>query len=167
MSPAWQDGRVLPADDPTAATSRRRVLLTLTGLLAAPALTGCSVFGGADERPTVNPLAAVIESTATLANTYDAAVSAHPDLVGELTPIRDAHRAHLNALATATDSPVPSSAPAGAPAGDRASVLAELAGLEKTARDAAVAACLSAPARYATVLGTLAAARSAHLEVLK
>jgi hypothetical protein len=91
-----------------------------------------------------------------------------PVLSEILTAVRDDHRAHATALAEATGRSVPkaTAAPAEIPA-DRTAALALLTSAEKSARDEAVTACLSASARLTPLLASIAAARASHLEVLK
>jgi len=102
-----------------------------------------------------------------LAALYDATLAAHPDLTAALSPVRDAHRQHVDALVRAIGSPLTTSAPAvPSVAGPPAQAVAALAAAERKGRDDAVAACLATVARLAPLLGSIAAARASHLEVL-
>src|SRR3954447_5257670 len=123
---AWHDGRVRfpdpdhaghPAEGATRrdasragaarGASRRGVLrgagavalATATGGLVAPALAGCTPAGGTVDVPGAAALAEVITGTADLADRYDAAILACPDLAARLTPLRDPHRTHARGLA--------------------------------------------------------------------
>jgi hypothetical protein len=155
-------------------TSRRTFLRGVAGLVGAAAagaaLTGCGIFGGGGgpeppDQP--QPLLDFLAATSALADRYDATISEVPALIGALTPIRDAHRAHVRALADALGTSAPKSAPpATPPPSDGPSATTALAAAEKGARDDAKAACLAAAPRYAPLLGSIAAARATHLEVL-
>jgi hypothetical protein len=162
------------------ATSRRGFLrgvlgvagVSVVGVGAAGALAGCDVFGGggdsgANTPDAPSPLLGFLASTAALADQYDAAILAAPTLTAQLTPVRDAHRAHVKALAAAINQPTPRpSSTAATSIGDPATVKATLVTAEKAARDEAVAACLAAAPRTAPLIGSIAAARATHLEVL-
>lgn len=152
-------------------TSRRALLRGAAGLagaiLAGGALAGCDAFDGDGQPDGPSPLLGFLAATSQLADRYDAAITAVPALSATLTPIRDAHRAHTQTLAAALPAPVPAPAtPAGAIPPDPAGAKAALVTAEKAGRDDAVAACLSAPGRLAPLLGSIAAARATHLEVL-
>jgi hypothetical protein len=163
--------------DPVTAgsTSRRTFLRGVAGLVgvaaAGAALTGCGIFGGGGGAPEPpdqpQPLLDFLAATSALADRYDATISEIPALIGALTPIRDAHRAHVKALADALGTTAPQSAPpATEPPSDGPSAMAALAAAEKAARDDAITACLAAAPRYASLLGSIAAARATHLEVM-
>jgi hypothetical protein len=144
----------------------------LAGAAAAgAALAGCDPFGGGggSAAPDDHQSAMVdfMNATGALADRYDDTISTVPALAGRLTPIRDAHRAHVKALATALGVAAPASAPPAtrSPA-DGGAALAAVVAAEKTGRDAAVAACLGAVPRLAPLIGSIAAARATHLEVL-
>lgn len=150
-----------------------------------------------EPEPAPDPLAGLLAATVELADEYAAAAASVADLDALLTPIATTHRAHAAELArvTGTELATPTSpadptataqGPAasgsatvgpgsatvgpggtGTPAPDRATVVAALRTAEESARDAAVAACLAATADRAALLGTIAAARACHLEVLR
>jgi hypothetical protein len=170
----WQDVRVHVREGPSplpAAISRRAMLRALVGaagaLAAGPVLAGCDVVRD-DDRPSVTTAAldGFLRDTVALAGLYDAVLAVHPVLGATLTPARDAHRAHVAALAAALGrtAPTPPGAPA-VPAG-QAQAVATLATAERTGMDAAIEACVANVARLAPLLGSIAAARASHLEVL-
>jgi len=158
--------------------SRRGLLRRAAGLggaaiaaLAAGATpTGCGYLGsGPQWRPGGDPLVGLRAATATLAGRYEATIARHPALAERLGPLLDAHRAHLDALdrqlvsppapdgVTVQASPVPD---------DPAAALSGLVAAEKAAMSEASAACLAAPGWRAALLGSIAAARASHVEVL-
>ncbi|MGE5827180.1 MAG: hypothetical protein ACM30G_02305 [Micromonosporaceae bacterium] len=170
--PAWQDGRVRVTDQPLlrAGISRRRLLRGLVGAAGAvatgAALTGCDLVR--DDGPpslTTAALDAFLRDTLALAALYDAVLIDHPDLGTTLTPIRDAHRAHASALSAALGRSVPTPGAAAVPSA-QAQAVATLVTAERTGRDAAIEACVGNAARLAPLLGSIAAARATHLEVL-
>ncbi|MDG4829662.1 hypothetical protein O7627_10140 [Solwaraspora sp. WMMD1047] len=154
------------------------------GALAALAaavgtLTGCDLLDREPEpAPEPDPLAPLLAGALDLAARHQRAIADHPQLADLLGPIEAAHRAHAEELARLTGTGLPSSTPAlpssnppaptGGPAsaGDPAAVRAELRAAEQRGREAAAEACLAAPAERATLVGTIAAARAAHAEVL-
>jgi hypothetical protein len=145
---------------------RRAVLRGAAGVLAIGMLAGCDPFSAPPAPP--QPLNGLLTSTVALGDRYDAAMAAVPTLAGILTQVRDAHRAHADALAHALGTTVPrSTAPPPPVPEDRARALATLASAEKAARDDAATACLSSEAGIAALIGSIAAARASHLEVLK
>jgi hypothetical protein len=164
---AWQDVRVqLRRGGPGGGTSRRAFLGAL-GAVAASTLAGCDLLGGGSEPAPPHPLTGFVSSTIALAALYDVTVAAHPDLTAILTPVRAAHRQHIDALITAIGTtlttPTPPAAKVPAPPQQ---AIATLAAAERKGRDDAVAACLANVARLAPLLGSIAAARASHLEVL-
>jgi hypothetical protein len=177
----WQDGDVAHPHRPDPRRirppgpdlPRRRVLRGLVGiagvgLVATGALSGCDPFTGGGGTPKQNPLTGFVAATLALGARYDATIAALPALGALLTPARDAHRTHAAALARAVgvDLPTASPSPVAVPP-DRGRALAALATAEKAARDQAVAACLAAAPGLAPLLGSIAAARASHLEILK
>jgi hypothetical protein len=162
------------AGDRPAVHTRRAVLrgalgLTSISVLGPATLSGCGLLGGdPPEPPEAEPLADLLAATVALGARYDAAIAAVPALNATLTALRDAHRTHAEHLAAATGLTVPPAPadPTPPPTGREAAVAA-LATAEKAARDQAVAACLDASPRLAPLLGSIAAARASHLEVLK
>ncbi len=151
--------------------TRRRVL-ALAGVAAAGALGGCDMFGGRPKpTPKPHPLAPVLAETEALAAKYDAALAAYPTLGARLGPVRDDHHAHVAALASAmgrrTPSPTASAPATGTPAGTPAAAVAALRAAEAAARTSAYDACLTLPGSYTALVGSITAARTAHLEVVR
>lgn len=115
----------------------------------------------------------MINAARDLAGRYDAAVAAFPELAERLNPIAEAHRAHaaelrrVAAASTGTPDASGTTPAAAAMPGDAATTLAELRKAEQQAHEEAVHACLAAPGERAALLGSIAAARAAHLEVLR
>lgn len=146
-----------------------RGVVAVTGLAGVGSLAGCDLFSGSSDKDIVPPeITALLAQTAALADAYDAAMARVPALAPRLTPGRDAHRAHVQALAAALDQPVPTSGTGTAqpPADDERSVIAYLIDAETTGLADARNVCLSAPGRLAPLIGSIAAARACHLEVL-
>jgi hypothetical protein len=164
----WQDVEV----HNDAPATRRAFLRGVAGLaVAGAAVAGCDFFGGGGSGPQIEqpqPLLNFLTATIALADRYDATMTAVPALAATLTPIRDAHRAHVKALAAALGTTAPSSpgGPATRPPTDGPSAMAALVAAEKAGRDDAVATCLASVPRYAPLLGSIAAARATHLEVM-
>ena len=151
--------------------SRRAVLGGLAGAAAAVALGGC--WPARDKpaaRATPHPLAPVVAGTLAMIDRYQATMTAYPDLSTRLTPLLADHRANLDALRRAMGTPSPSataSASASASvAPDPAGAVAALHAAEQAGQAGAAAACLAAVADYAPLLGSIAACRATHVEVL-
>ncbi|MDZ5442620.1 hypothetical protein U2F26_07735 [Micromonospora sp. 4G57] len=143
--------------------------LVVVGGAAVP-LTGCDLFDrGDDKPPPPDPLEPLAAEAAELAARHRAAIAADPALADRLTPIADAHQAHADELRRVIGRPLPSGAPSGTPSGDAdpADPLPGLREAERAGRDNAAKACATAPAERAALLGSIAAARATHLEVLK
>jgi hypothetical protein len=160
----WQDGAV-----PTAYTRRAllRTALAVTGAAAAAGLGGCDPFGKQESPANADPgLSEFLADTVALGEQYRRAISDESDLTALLTPIRDAHKAHAAKLAEALGVAVPSASAAPSMSGDRGTVIAALRKAETEAKDKAVAACVAAPNQFAPLVGSIAAARATHLEVL-
>jgi hypothetical protein len=169
--PVWNGPvrRAVPNGRPT----RRAVLTGLAGAGTALALGGCwPKKDGPAARPTPHPLTPVVAGTVGLIDRYQAALAAHSDLGTRLQPLLDEHRKHLDALREAMGTPSPSaSATASASASasvapDPAGALAALHAAEQSGQTEAAAACLAAAADYAPLLGSIAACRATHVEVL-
>lgn len=162
--------------------TRRAVLRTgavvTAGAAVALAGAGCGLFSDERPPPQADPLAPLLAGTVDLLGRYDAALAGFPDLTARLTPIRQAHQAHVTALAELiglSAAPVP---PSGTPApgatatgdaatGDPGDALDGLRTAEEQARQAAANACLAAPVTRAALLGSIAAARASHAEALR
>jgi hypothetical protein len=145
---------------------RASALVALGG--AAAPLAGCDLFDR-DESPP-DPLEPFAAEAAALEARYRAAIAAAPDLADRLTGIADAHRAHHEELRKVIGRPAPTGSPAATPtltATDPDGLLAELRQAEQQGRENAARVCAGAPADRAPLLGSIAAARATHLEVLK
>ncbi|MFC0529644.1 hypothetical protein [Phytohabitans kaempferiae] len=138
-------------------------------------ISGCGLFGGDEENvppPPPDPLAPLLAEALSLAGAHEAAAAAFPELAERLTPVAQAHREHATALAaivrtpepTATASPEASASPV---AGDAKSTLAALRSAEQKGQKAAAQACHAAPPERAALVGSIAAARATHLEVVR
>ena len=147
-----------------------RGLLGVTGAAGVGLAAGCDLFGANEPTPPApDPLLGFLRDTTALAARYDLALLQVPALAPLITNIRDAHREHATTLAKAINGPTPG-APATAtsgPAQDRATVLAALIEAETKGHEAAVEACLGTTARLAPLVGSIAAARATHLEILR
>lgn len=156
--------------------SRRTVLagglVSGAAVGAAVALAGCQLGDQDDKKP--DPLEPVLTGTLALKATYDATVARYAQLSTRLVHLRadhDAHIAALNAALGRTGSGKPSrsaspSVPA-APVPDTVdAAMSALATAEKQAQQSVTAACLTAPDRHATLLGSIAACRATHVAVL-
>jgi hypothetical protein len=161
-------------------SSRRAVLRAALGSVVVTA--GAAALGACDSpEPTgrtsgiPDPLGDFYRDTAALLARCEATIAAHPELADRLTPQRDDHRAHLAALAreigpgldrpSANPSANTSTGSDAVPVGDDASLEALIAA-EKTGAASARAACLAGPSYRAVLLGSIAAARASHAEVL-
>jgi hypothetical protein len=145
-------------------------------LAGAAGLTGCT--GGGSGRPKTStgpdPLTPVLAGTEALIDLYTATVVGQPSLADRLNPLLSEHRAHAAALRAAMGVPTPSgsaSPTTRSPTGievpqDPAAALAAVAGAERTAQAAAVRDCLASKPQQATLLGSIAASRACHLELL-
>jgi hypothetical protein len=153
--------------------SSRRAVLRAGLSLAVAGLTGVGLAGcdllspPAPGEVPAHALDGFLADTVALRDRYAASITAMPELASRLTSVHDAHQAHVEALAAALGRQAPPSAgDADAPAG-RAATIAALVAAEKAGRDAAVAACVAASGRLAPLLGSIAAARASHVEVVK
>jgi hypothetical protein len=146
-------------------------MVAAAALAGVGAAAGCDLFGGhggsnASDVPA--EVAELLTGTVALGDAYDNAIAQAPSLATLLTGPRDAHRAHARALAEALSKPVPASSTAGpGRSGDPTALRAGLVDAETKGRDAARTACLAAPGRLAPLIGSIAAARACHLEILK
>ncbi|MFD0970030.1 hypothetical protein [Plantactinospora endophytica] len=146
-------------------------LVALVG--ATGPLTGCGLFGDEPDPPPPDPLAPLITGALDLAARYDAAITAFPELADRLRPVAEAHRAHAAELARVTGTALPSASaaattPAADPgAGSASAALSQLREAEQQGREAAAKACTEAPASRSALVGSIAAARATHLEVLR
>jgi hypothetical protein len=149
---------------------RRRVVLRAVGALAvATPVAGCSWLDDEPEPPPPpDPLAPMVADASRLALEYSHAADNQPTLTGRLRPIAEAHRAHAAELSRVTGTAPPSGAVTMAWTDEAPrETLSRLRSLEAVAQETAVQACLTAPADRAVLVGTIAAARAAHVEALK
>jgi hypothetical protein len=147
----------------------RRGFLGATALSAA-ILGGCGIFDtGPDEPPAPDPLQPVLDEAVALAAAYDRAAVNQPGLAKRLTPLGADHRAHIAELSRVIGEAAPSAEPASsaAPATDAAALLKDMRAAEQKAQKTAVAACRTAPAERAALVGSIAACRATHAEALK
>ena len=147
--------------------------------LGSAGLTGCTLSGSGrpGPSPSPDPLAPVLTGTEALVDLYAATVAAQPALADQLNPLLAEHRAHVDALRVAMGLATPSgsASPARAtatPSGvqvpdDPAAALAAVVGAERTAQASAVKDCLASRPEHAGLLGSIAASRACHLEVLR
>lgn len=145
--------------------SRRAVL---GAGLAAPllAVAGCRAANPAPApRPPGDPDAALLARARSgeqrLLAAYDAVLARHPGLRTALAPLRGHHLAHLRALGGQPRSPR-----AAAAAADPAAAVRALGALERQAALARGADCLAASGGRTGLLGSIAAAETAHAVVL-
>jgi len=164
---------VHPGTRRAAPISRRgllRAVAAAAGLVGVGSAAGCDLFGGSGSGSEDVPpeLTDLLNKTVALGDAYDDAITRVPSLASRLTGPRDAHRAHAQALAQALGAPSPQ--PGRGSAGgssDPATAIAALRGLETEGLNAARQACLTGPGRLASLVGTIAAARACHLEVVR
>lgn len=162
--------------------SRRAVLrlavLAGAGGLGSAGLAGCTLdrSGGPAASPSPDPLAPVLTGTESLVDLYAATVAAQPTLADRLNPLLAEHRAHADALRVAMGLATPSGSASAARAtpsrsgvqvpDDAAAALAAVVGAERAAQASAVKDCLASRPEHAGLLGSIAASRACHLEVL-
>ena len=104
----------------------------------------------------------VLDEARALAARYDQLALAQPGLAARLTPLGDDHKAHIAELSRLIEaSPAPS---ASAPAVETS--LAELRTAEQKAQRTAITSAKAASADWAALLGSIAACRASHVEVL-
>ncbi|MEU0837284.1 hypothetical protein ACNPQM_31220 [Streptomyces sp. NPDC056231] len=179
----------------------RRGALTVTGAIAlGAALAGCDSGAGrkgsapagaqdaaAKAEHTLRMTAA--RTSGTLLAQYEQVVAAHPATAAGLAPLRDAVRAHTEALSPEADTKVRPGAgetagptamrgadrtpavsgrptPSGSPAADAKTAVKELAAAERRTADAHTATLLTAPPELARLLASIAAAGAAHAYLL-
>jgi len=146
--------------------SRRVVLRAALGSAVALATLSACGSGEAETPPPPDPLTPFYLDTVALLARYETVIAAEPDLADRLGPLRDDHKAHVDALYREIGAPAtpPQPSATGQPAG--AETLATLSAAEKEAAAAAHAACLSGPGYRAALLGSIAACRASHVEAL-
>ncbi|MFD1326001.1 hypothetical protein [Micromonospora sonneratiae] len=132
-------------------------------------MTACGLFDDRTE-PAPDPLAPLIAEALHLAAQHEAAIASYPELADRLGPIAQAHRAHAAELAKVTRVTLPSNTPtaSASPAtGDLRATLAALRTAEQQGQDSARQACVQAPEGRAALVGSIAAARATHVEVVR
>ena len=136
-------------------------------------LAACDVPKGsaATWHPAPDVLLPLLTRTVALRDRYAEVLTAFPALQDRLGPFKDNHAAHVVAarprVGLGEHGPMPAaSTSAGPVVQDQAAAVKELAGLEKAGQEDAAGACLSAPSYRAALLGSIAACRAAHVEVL-
>lgn len=151
----------------------RRALIGSGLLLGTSLVAGCTSgpAPGPDPSPTPTPEAdadvAVRESVAgdeaAIIALYDAVIAAYPNLAGDLTPLRDEHRAHAEAMGAALPAEPAPAAPATQP-----QALAALLDAEQQAVGQRTAACeASETADVARTIALIAASEAGHAEYLR
>lgn len=171
---AW--GRGAPGQ--TRRSLIRRAVAVLA-LAASPAAAGgCGLLDRDPEpAPEPDPIEPLITGALDLAIRYEAAIAAFPALADRLGPVAEAHRAHAEELSRVIGSPLPTAGTGAVPGatsatsqsggGDQAATISALRAAEREGRQAAVQVCLGVPAERAALVASVAAARAAHLEVLR
>jgi hypothetical protein len=146
--------------------TRRAVLRTVLGSALTVGLAAACDSPAPVKPARPDPLTPFLRNTEALLARYEAAITAQPALADRLTPLRDDHRAHVAALNRELGFPSP--APATATSGTATGVdpVAGLRDAERAAATAATDACLAAPSYRAGLLGSIAACRASHVEVL-
>jgi hypothetical protein len=143
--------------------TRRDLLRAVGAGLSVCVLAGCGIFEEDRVEPKPDPLLPLLTQARDLVSAYDGFLAAHPDRAARLQPLRDAHAAHVTALAAVVVQPsgAPSAAQSAAPA-----TLAQLKALESAAAKSAYDACLAASDERVTLVGEIAAARATNVGVL-
>ena len=151
--------------------TRRAVLASAVGAGAGLVVSGC--WGrGAPVPPKPNPLAPALAGALALVDRYQATAAAYPDLAERLQPLLADHQAHVDALRRAMGTPSPTASPSAdgsaAPgvADDPAAAVVALRAAEQAGQADASTACLAAGVEHAALLGSIAACRATHVEVL-
>jgi hypothetical protein len=161
------------------ASTRRRMLAGTVALAGATGLAGCSLFEEEEKPPPAPPppdtLEPLLVETRALVDLYQAAFLTQPALADRLAPMLEAHTAHIDELTKimnpAPASPAASGSAPGAPSASATvpadTTIAELRAAEQAGQKSAATACADAPADRAALLGSIAAARATHAEVLR
>ncbi|MFD7135976.1 hypothetical protein [Streptomyces sp. NPDC059894] len=181
-----------PPPPRTLSGPRRRMLLV--SAVGAAVLASCSSEDsggdGSDGSPSVaeRARARAARDSAGLVARYDAVLSVHPTLVGQLAPLRAEVVEHMTAFGGAAGrSASPSASPSASAAASSAAspsasasgasspsavpltegdALADLAGAERALADQRVAALADVPGEVARLLASVAAAGAAHAYLL-
>jgi hypothetical protein len=153
----------------------RRQVLRLAAIGSAVAGTalasGCNPLATAVRWHDVPDRIAELRSSAVdLAGRYDRVIDRHPELADLLTPLRDAHRKHVEALDRELGQPDrtrPTDTDASAaPSEDAAAAVAALRVAETTGVRQATEVCVTGPSWHSGLVGSIAAARASHVEAL-
>ncbi|WP_239164217.1 hypothetical protein [Actinoplanes palleronii] len=148
--------------------TRRRVLGASGALAGLVTLSGCGLFDDDPEpAPAPDALQPLLDEALTLAAAHTRVALAQPALAAKLTPLAEAHRAHAVELARVIGTTLPSGGAAPSAATTGADTAAALRKSEQAAQKTAAAACRSAPAERAALVGSIAAARASHAEALR
>jgi hypothetical protein len=149
----------------------RRTVLGGSAVLGLALLAGCTSdpdpAPSGSSTPTPDADAQVRDTVAAeeaaLIALYDAAIAAHPDLAADLTPLRDQHVEHADAMGSAS-----LSAPAVAGVGSRPQALAALRDAEQRAIAQRTSACEAATGiDTARTIALIAASEAGHVEYLR
>jgi hypothetical protein len=152
----------------------RRAFLAAAAAATVSSIAGCDLGvteQAAEWHPAPDALLPLLARTVALRDRYGEVLAAFPALQDRLGPVKDDHVQHVVALAREIGineaGPFPgASASAGPLPADQGATLTELAGLERKGREDAAGACLAAPSYRAALLGSIAACRAGHIEVL-
>ncbi|GIE84176.1 hypothetical protein [Actinoplanes regularis] len=148
--------------------TRRRALGAGGVLVGLVTLGGCGLFGDDPEpAPAPDPLQPVLDEALALASAYDRVILTQQTLSARLTPLAQAHRAHATELAKVIGTTLPSGSAAPSAPGTADDTVAGLRKAELAAQKTAVAACKTAAAGRAALVGSIAAARATHAEALR
>ncbi|GAA2380862.1 hypothetical protein [Dactylosporangium salmoneum] len=160
----------------------RRAFLAAAVAASAGSVAACDPLG---TKPAAQPsqapdvLLPLLHRTVALRDRYAEVLTAFPALQDRLGPLKDDHDQHVVALAreigvpekgpfpAASESADPSAAASAPVPTEQSAALSDLAAREKTARQDAETACLAAPSYRAALLGSIAACRAGHQEVLR
>jgi hypothetical protein len=156
---------------------RRRALLAAVAAMSAGSVAGCDLVAGPQApqwHPPPDVLLPLLSGTVALRDRYAEVLTAFPALQDRLGPLKEDHAQHVIALAREIGAPEAgpfpavsaSAAPTQAVPAEQAAALAGLAALEKQGRADAEGACIAAPSYRAALLGSIAACRAGHQEVL-
>jgi hypothetical protein len=149
----------------------RRTVLGGSAVLGLALLTGCTSEPEPAPSDTPAPVPdadaqvrdTVAAEEAALIALYDAAIAAHPGLAGDLTPLRDQHVAHAEAMGSA-----PQSGQAVGGVGSRPQALAALKDAEQRAIAQRTSACEAATGiDTARTIALIAASEAGHAEYLR
>ncbi|MFB9186634.1 hypothetical protein ACFFX1_51650 [Dactylosporangium sucinum] len=151
----------------------RRAVLAGAAALAAGLASGCDIptQRTAVWHPAPDVLLPLLQRTVELRDRYGEVLAAFPALQDRLGPLKDDHAQHVVALAREIgmpeEGPFPQpSASASALPTEQGAALTELINLERKGREDAEGACIAAPSYRAALLGSIAACRAGHVEVL-